>query len=80
MSLNQAKYSCSDLTLATTLLLHSFTLIDIDRTNPRRAVFLFEDSNQLQDVVNDFWNSKLSVEPHSFADKTKWLKSRIYAE
>lgn len=72
-------YETTDLGLAAALTAAGFMLADVDKTEPRRAVFVFVPSNGLSKAVNDYWNDRLSVSALSYADAMKRLKTRLYS-
>ena len=71
-------FKTSDLTLATTLSLH-FPIIKLERLNPHKVVFVFDHFPDLDQMVEQFWQNKLYVEPLQFASQLKNLKTRIYS-
>ena len=71
-------YKTSDFSLASTLQAVYEPLIDIDRTNPKRAEFCFRGSPELRKIITDYWNKKLRIEPLTFFDSIKTLKRRLY--
>ena len=71
-------YKTSDLGLATTLSLH-FPIKKIDRNNPRKVVFAFVQTKELDDFVNKYWLNSIAVEPQTFINQIKNIKTRIYA-
>lgn len=71
-------YRTSDLTLTTALSL-SFPIVQIDRTDTRKAVFIFKKSEEMELFVEKYWNSEIRVEPQEFANQMKLIKTRIYS-
>ncbi|MFH0796994.1 MAG: DUF5659 domain-containing protein [Candidatus Omnitrophota bacterium] len=78
-NLNEQTYQTSDLALATCLCLF-FPLEGIDRTNARRVTFIFEKSEDLDTLVNQYWRGQVQVEPQKFFNQLKIIKSRLYGE
>lgn len=72
-------YSTSDLSCATTLSLW-FPIEAIDRTNPRKATFLFKRNEQLDELLESYWRRELKVEPQAYFSQLKAVKARLYAE
>lgn len=72
-------YETSDLSLATTLSLEH-TLIDVKREfpNSRKAVFVFEDSDELREMVEMFWTEELQVSPLKYFNQLRMVKARLY--
>lgn len=69
----------SDLALATALNM-SFPVEDIDRSNPRKAVFLFRRSVELEAMVDKYFNNEIKVSPQSYFNQLRDLKNRLYSE
>lgn len=70
-------YGCSDLSLASTLYIW-FPIIETDFSDSKKAVFYFQQSQELQDTINNYWRNELLVEPKTLFQSIKLLKSRIY--
>lgn len=79
MSNNNHEYETSDLGLTTALIASGLKLVRIDKTNPRRAIFIFEDSNQLRGYERDYWADELLVSGLLYNDTLKRLKARLYS-
>lgn len=77
LNVQPTEQAYSDFGLISALVACSF---DIRRTEKEgtRVFFYFNDSNDLQDTVNDYWAGKLMVSARQYFDATKMLKSRIY--
>jgi len=73
-------FKSSDFYLCCFLVAKGAVVIDIDKTNPRRSVFMFEDSPELQQDVEDFFNQRASINPRTFASAIKDVKQQLYAE
>ena len=71
-------YRTSDLGLITTLSLH-FPIKNIDRRNPRKVLFVFDQTDQLNDFVDKYWRNEIAVEPQTFTNQIKNIKTRIYS-
>jgi len=76
--MNSDLYETSDLGLAASLLTFGSILLDIDKENPKRAVFQFIVSVELKDIIASYWNGELKVSALRLNENTKLLKSRIY--
>ena len=71
-------YKTADLGLATTLSL-SFPIIAIDRNNPRKVLFVFNQPEELISFVDRYWRGEVVVEPQLFTNQLKNIKTRIYS-
>jgi SHS2 domain-containing protein len=78
MTMNkQHMYQTSDLACAAAISL--FTPIeDVDKSDPRRAYFIFARTPELEDLLDKFQKRQLSVEPRAYFDQIKALKTRLY--
>jgi hypothetical protein len=76
--MNNDHYQTSDLGLAAALLTYGFELVGINKTDPRRVVFSFLNSGDLNNVVDSYWNGNLRLSVLRYFENTKLLKSRIY--
>ena len=77
--INSDTYITSDLALATTISLQ-FPIQDIDRSNPRKAVFVFLRSPELEVLVESYFRNELKISPQTFFNQLRDIKSRLYAE
>lgn len=70
-------YQTTDLACAAALSL--FLPVEaIDKTNPRRAYFVFRKSEELDRLLEAFWSRQLKVESRAYFDQLKALKTRLY--
>lgn len=72
-------YATSDLALTAAISLF-YTIEDIDHTDPRKIQFLFKKDSNLDQLVKDFWNGKLKLNPLAYFNQLKIIKARIYGE
>lgn len=71
-------YKTTDLGLTASLTASGFAVADIDKSNPRRVVFLFDDSPELQQKVEQFWSQELKLPAAVLLEHIRLLKARIY--
>ena len=70
-------YRTSDLACAAAVSL--FVQLDsIDKTDRRRAFFIFERNSELDGLLESFRKGALQVEPRAYFDQIKALKTRLY--
>ena len=69
----------SDFYLSAFCLAKGLRLIDINRANPRRLLFIFDDKKNRQNLIEDFLFGRAKIEPKSFVSAIKELKSLIYS-
>jgi len=77
MKKDQKLYTTSDLALVTTLSLW-FPIETINRANPKNTQFSFKQSNKLDNFLKNYWRQELKIEPQSFYQQLRFVKSRIY--
>lgn len=69
-------YQTTNIYQSAWLLLHEIPLVKIDRTNPKRAVFYFEDK-ECEKLIKDFWSDEMT---QKFITKIQDVKAMLYAE
>lgn len=69
-----------DLGCSTALISTGFQLISLDKTNPKKVLFIFRREIGIENVVDKYWADRLEVKARSFFDNVKMLKNRIYSE
>jgi len=72
-------FESSDLALVAFLSL-LFPIESIDKTNPRKAIFLFSKTRELDEQVRGYWRGETRVEPRAYFDALRRIKARIYAD
>ena len=73
----KGKYSTSDLGLATTLTLH-YQVYSMDRSNPKRIIFIFLKDRNFDLRLERYWKGELLVDPQKYFQHLKLIKNRIY--
>ncbi len=71
-------YQCTDLYLAAYLVSEDERIIQVDKTNERRAVFLFEESPRIERLVEKYWDKSGSIEPRAYVSAIKEVKDFLY--
>ncbi len=69
-------YRTSDLVIAAVLKYNGFPLKDVEGTESR-AWFIFEGRDRIIDIINEYYNRSLKLEPRKFLDEIKALKGCI---
>ena len=72
-------YQTSDLALATAISLW-YPIDAIDRTDPRKATFLFKRDEKIDELLEAYWKRELKVEPQTYFNQLKAIKARLYSE
>lgn len=73
-------FTTYDLGTAAALLCSDFVLLSLDRTNPRRVLFIFKYKKRIEETANAYFADRLKLNARSFFDQLKALKSRLYGE
>ncbi len=71
-------YRTSDLALAGALCVSGFVVERVEKINPKRSVFIFDNSTELEEAINKYWSGRLEIEPQAYFYQLKNLKARIY--
>ena len=75
---NNKIFQSDNFQLACYLASESVPLLSLDKTNPKRVVFVFEESEKRKILTQQFLTYKAKVEPHRFFSAQKDLKQMIY--
>lgn len=76
---NNDIYSTRDLALAAALVI-THKLHSVDKNDPKRVYFLFDNSPELQEQIQRYYNKELTVDALTYANETKNLKRIIYEQ
>ena len=71
-------FSSDSFVLASYLLCESLKLLSINRDNPKRMIFIFEDTLNREHLIETFFSYKAKVEPNRFYSAQRNLKQMIY--
>lgn len=74
----QKTFTSSDLAIVTAISLYC-PIIEVNKTNPRKAQFVFERNSKLNSLLDKYWNKELLIEPRAYFDQLKAIKARLYA-
>jgi len=75
-----AVFTTYDLGVSTALLCAGFVLLSVEKTNPRKALFIFKKESGIEDIANSYFSDRLEVKARSFFDHFKALKNKLYSE
>lgn len=70
-------YQTSDLGLATTISIW-YPIEAIDKTNPRKAKFIFKRDDNFDKLIEKYWKRELKVEPQQYNARLRAIKTRLY--
>ena len=71
-------FEITDYNLCVTLCVLGFKLTSIDKTNPQRCVFQFENESDLQKHVEEFFRGELRLDPRLVLLHAKLVKDRLH--
>lgn len=71
-------FESSDLSLVSALASLGYSIEAIDRTNESRAVFFIPRDEFLDEYIQGFWAHSLKVDPRTYFNCLKELKTRLY--
>ena len=71
-------YSTNDLALTTTLSLWC-PIEDIDRSNPRKAFFIFRKTSELEKLIDQYFRNEIKISPQVYFNQLRVVKARLYA-
>lgn len=74
------QFKTSDFYVAAFCKTKGMKLCGMDKTNPKRAVFLFEDTEDRPQLVEDFWQGRAIVEPQAFVSNIRSLKQMLFSD
>lgn len=78
-------YQTTNLYQAAWFLLNNIPLVKIDRSNPKRAIFHFEDKN-CEGLIKEFWEAEIKMDKKThgqlqgYISKIQDIKAMLYAE
>ena len=72
-------FESADLALVAFLSL-SFPIESINKSNPRKAIFNFVQTAELNKQVKAYWRGETRVEPRAYFDALRRIKSRLYED
>lgn len=72
-------FKTTDFNLATTLTALGCPMIEMEKiNNSKRVEFVFEENEDLKNLIDQYWSSNLQIEPKTFCMQQKVLKSQLY--
>lgn len=71
-------FKTSDIALCSALCCYGYQIEAVDRQNPSKAIFLIKRDERLDGLIQRYFTHQLKVEPLSFFNFLKEIKTRIY--
>lgn len=78
MRMKDQTFSTDSFQLASYLLSESCHLLSVDKSNPQRLAFVFEDDERRKTLTSEFLSYKAVIEPHRYYSAQRDLKQMIY--
>ena len=72
-------FTTHDLGCSTALLCADFELLDVEKSNPKKALFIFRRKIGIENIADKYFADKLEVKARSFFDNLKALKNKLYS-
>ncbi|MEI6316255.1 MAG: DUF5659 domain-containing protein [bacterium] len=69
-----------DLGVSAALLCADFELVAVEKSNPRKALFMFKKESGIEEVTDKYFSNRLEVKARSYFDHMKALKNKLYSE
>ena len=71
-------FTTYDIGVSTALLCSGYTLLSVDKDNPHKSLFIFNNEVSIEKTANQFFSNTLTVKAREFFDQLKALKNLIY--
>lgn len=78
MDKDQSLYETNSLVLGSTLICLGIPLQSIYKNTDGKSIFVFPQTPELDQSLKAFWQKSLLIEPNTFFEAQRFLKSRIY--
>ena len=72
-------FETADIGLAAALICCGFPIRNLNKENPKRILFVFENNEQLEDCVTEYWDEGLPIPALKIMASLRNLKTRLYA-
>ena len=70
----------SDFTLASTLYCLGYNIMGIDKNNPKRVIFYFRKTSDLEVTVDKHFNNQILVNPLDFDRAQREIRAQIHTD
>ena len=72
------QYRTHDLNIAALLMAEGFIIQDMLFNSKQRALFIFNDNEELQKIIKGYWDDTIKVSPQKIFSSLKNIKTRLY--
>lgn len=73
-------FSTYDLGACAGLISAGYTLLQIDKTKGVKALFLFENSDEIIESAQQYWRGELQVDALTYFNALKNIKNQLYSQ
>ena len=80
MDQNKHFYETQSLLIGATLISLGIPLDSVIKNSEGKSIFVFSRQDNLDQILESFWNKSLAIEPNLLWESIRFLKSRIYGE
>ena len=78
-SKSKKQFSTPDFYIASFCVAKGLKLAGVERENPRRILFVFDDTEDREGLIEDFLFGRTTVEPKAFVTAIKELKQLLHS-
>ena len=71
-------YQTSDIAQATVISLFQ-PLVEIKPQSNNKSLFVFKRCKELEKLIEDYWSGTLKIEPKTYFNQLKQIKTRLYS-
>ena len=71
-------FSTYDLGVAAALLSFGFEMLPLNRGDPRRTLFVFKQTGNIEEVANFYFANRLDIKARAYFDSLKAIKNMIH--
>ena len=72
-------FTTYDLGATAALISSGYELMAVDKTNPSKALFVFQREDGIEETVDDYWADRLKVKARRYFDSLKAVKNKLYS-
>ncbi len=72
-------FTTYDLGATAALVCSGYELVSVDRKNPGKALFVFEQEAGIEKTVDEYWGDRLEVKARRYFDSLKAVKNKLYS-
>ncbi len=70
----------SDFTLASTLYYLGYNIIGIDKRSPRRVIFYYKKTSEIEVTVDKYFKKQIKIDPLGFDQAQREIRAQIHTD